>query len=214
MAGQVAVTERKTAVQTEHDSARCLLAEVGYDHPPVGDVPTLSEAVRLDASGGPDPAETVPMFDLIELLFFAYRDFVGDADRLLEDYRFGRAHHRVLHFVFRHPGLTVNALLDILKITKQSLNRVMKDLIDGHLIEVRAGTSDRRRRLLHPTPEGSKLALDLAHLQSERFRRTLATLPDGARAGAVAFLLGMIDPGQRDTVMNLSRSASRQEQAA
>ena len=209
MAGQVAVTERKTAVPTERDYARTLLAETGYDHLSGHEASTPPDTVRVDAV-----AEPVPMFDLIELLFFAYRDFVGDADRLLEDYRFGRAHHRVLHFVFRHPGLTVNALLDILKITKQSLNRVMKDLIDGHLIEVRAGTSDRRRRLLHPTPEGSKLALDLARLQSERFRRTLAALPEEARAGAVAFLLGMIDPGQRDTVMDLLRSASRREQAA
>ena len=159
-------------------------------------------------------AEPAPMFDLIELLFFAYRDFVRDADRRLEDFRFGRAHHRVLYFVFRHPGLTVNALLDILKITKQSLNRVMKDLIDQKLIEVRAGTSDRRRRLLHATPEGCELALDLAHLQSERFRRTLASLPGEARAGAVDFLLGMIDPGERETVMELVRSASRREHAA
>ena len=215
MAGQVAVTERKTAVPTERDFARTLLAEAGYDRPPGGgEAPVLADTVRGDAVGEQDVAQPAPMFDLIELLFFAYRDFVGDADRLLEDYRFGRAHHRVLHFVFRHPGLTVNALLDILKITKQSLNRVMKDLIDGHLIEVRAGTSDRRRRLLHPTREGSKLALDLAHLQSERFRRTLAALPDEARAGAVEFLLGMIDPGQRDTVLSLLRSASRREQAA
>ena len=216
MAGQVAVTDRKTAVPADRDLTRTLLAETGYDGPPAGgEAPRLPDAVRSDAPAGLVPAAgAAPMFDLIELLFFAYRDFVGDADRLLEDYRFGRAHHRVLHFVFRHPGLTVNALLDILKITKQSLNRVMKDLIDGHLIEVRAGTSDRRRRLLYPTPGGRKLALDLAHLQSERFRRTLAALPDEARAGAVDFLLGMIDPDQRDTVMNLLRSASRREQAA
>ena len=182
MAGQVAVTDRKTAVPTDRDLTRTLLAEAGYDGPPAGGEAQRPDEVRSDAAGLA-PAGAAPMFDLIELLFFAYRDFVGDADRLLEDYRFGRAHHRVLHFVFRHPGLTVNALLDILKITKQSLNRVMKDLIDGHLIEVRAGTSDRRRRLLYPTPGGRKLALDLAHLQSERFRRTLAALPDAGRGG-------------------------------
>ena len=215
MAGQVAVTERGTAVPTDRGFARTLLAEAGFDGPPAGgEAQRLPDAVRGETAASPTSAAPPPMFDLIELLFFAYRDFVGDADRLLEDYRFGRAHHRVLHFVFRHPGLTVNALLDILKITKQSLNRVMKDLIDGHLIEVRAGTSDRRRRLLHPTPEGRKLALNLAHLQSERFRRTLAALPDEARAGAVDFLLGMIDPGQRDTVMDLLKSASQREQAA
>ena len=215
MAGQMAVTARKTTVPTDQDFARTLLAEAGYDNARSGgEASRHADAVRADAAAEPAPTAPAPMFDLIELLFFAYRDFVGDADRLLEDYRFGRAHHRVLHFVFRHPGLTVNALLDILKITKQSLNRVMKDLTDGHLIEVRAGISDRRRRLLYATPDGRKLALDLAHLQSERFRRTLSVLPDEARAGAVDFLLGMIDPGQRDTVMNLLKSASRREQAA
>ena len=67
--------------------------------------------------------------ELVELLFFAYRDFVGDPDRLLEDFGFGRAHHRVLHFVARNPGLTIAELLTILKITKQSLNPVLKELI-------------------------------------------------------------------------------------
>src|SRR3954468_3826885 len=76
-----------------------------------------------------------PLFDLIELLFFAYRDFVGDADRLLESMKFGRAHHRVLHFVNRQPGLTIAELLDILKITKQSLNRVLKELLDQGYVE-------------------------------------------------------------------------------
>ncbi len=147
--------------------------------------------------------EHAPMFDLIELLFFAYRDFVGDADRLLEAYRFGRAHHRVLHFVHRHPGLTVAELLDILKITKQSLNRVMKDLLDGGFVEVRAGVRDRRRRLLSPTAEGHRLALDLARLQSERFRRTLEHLPAATRTHAVDFLLGMIDPDERARVVDL-----------
>src|SRR5579862_8559120 len=95
--------------------------------------------------------EAEPMFDLIELMFFAYRDFVGDADRILERLRFGRAHHRVLHFVNRQPGLTIAELLDILKITKQSLSRVLKDLVDTDHIEVAAGTLDRRQRLLYPT---------------------------------------------------------------
>src|ERR1700733_111902 len=79
--------------------------------------------------------EAAPMYDLIELFYFAYRDFVGDADRLLEAYGFGRAHHRVLHFVARHPGLTIAELLDILAITKQSLNRVLKELIAKDFID-------------------------------------------------------------------------------
>ena len=88
------------------------------------------------------------MYDLIELLFFAYRDFVGDPDRLLESLKFGRAHHRVLHFIHRNPGLTVAELLDILRITKQSLNRVLKELLDEHFVEQRTGVTDRRQRQL------------------------------------------------------------------
>lgn len=138
------------------------------------------------------------MYDLIELFFFAYRDFVGDADRLLESFRFGRAHHRVLHFVSRRPGMTIAELLDILKITKQSLNRVLKELLDQQFVEARPGVSDRRQRLLFPTPKGRRLALELAEVQSERFARALAALPRGAREDAIAFLLATLDPVERE----------------
>jgi DNA-binding MarR family transcriptional regulator len=154
---------------------------------------------------------TEPMFDLIELMFFAYRDFVGDADRLLESFRFGRAHHRVLHFVNRQPGLTIAELLDILKITKQSLSRVLKELVDAGDIEVRAGVLDRRQRLLFPTVAGEHLALELAHLQSERFARALRGLPSAARAGVGDFLLAMVDVSERDKVVALIR---REEEKA
>ncbi len=143
------------------------------------------------------------MFDLIELLFFAYRDFVGDPDRILENIGFGRAHHRVLHFVDRQPGLTIAELLDILRITKQSLSRVLKELLDQNYVEQRAGVSDRRQRLLYPTPEGRRLARDLARLQTERFTRALGGLQGDARASAVDFLLGMIDPDEREKVARL-----------
>ena len=97
----------------------------------------------IAAKSGAPGAAAAPMYDLIELFFFAYRDFVGDADRLLETFRFGRAHHRVLHFVSRQPGLTIASLLEILRITKQSLNRVLKELIAQNFIEARAGALDR-----------------------------------------------------------------------
>jgi DNA-binding MarR family transcriptional regulator len=155
---------------------------------------------RTDVGDTPDAD---PMFDLIELFFFAYRDFVGDADRLLEAYRFGRAHHRVLHFVNRQPGLTIAELLDILKITKQSLNRVLKELLDQNFVEARAGVADRRQRHLFATAKGRKLALDLAHLQSRRFARMLEEAPDGARQQAIRFLLAMIDPTDKDKVAGL-----------
>ncbi|WBK02009.1 MarR family transcriptional regulator [Methylocystis parvus OBBP] len=144
--------------------------------------------------------EDAEALDLVELFFFAYRDFVGDADRLLENYGFGRAHHRVLHFVHRRPGLAIAALLDILKITKQSLNRVLKQLLDGGFVEARAGAVDRRQRLLYPTPRGARLARDLAALQSERFRRVLDELPPDARDAAAEFLFSMVDPKERERV--------------
>ncbi len=162
-------------------------------------------------SGSVETPDAEPMFDLIELFFFAYRDFVGDADRLLESYRFGRAHHRVLHFVSRHPGLTIAELLDILKITKQSLNRVLKELLGQNFVEARAGVADRRQRHLYPTAKGRKLALDLAQLQSRRFARALEALPAGARQDAIRFLIAVIDPAGQDEVAALVwPQASRQ----
>ena len=151
------------------------------------------EAALSTADAGPVP----PMFDLIELLYFAYRDFVGDADRLLESLDFGRAHHRVLHFVSRQPGLTIAELLDILKITKQSLNRVLKELLQEGYVEARPGLEDRRQRLLFPAAKGRRLASDLAHLQSRRFARALEELGPHARERAMKFLFAMIDPVER-----------------
>jgi DNA-binding MarR family transcriptional regulator len=144
------------------------------------------------------PLAPEPMFDLIELFFFAYRDFVGDADRLLTRYNFGRAHHRVLYFVDRRPGLSVAELLDLLKITKQSLSRVLKDLLDQNYIEQHPGLNDRRQRLMFPTEKGEALALELAELQSRRFARALEILPGGARAQGAAFLAAMCDPAITD----------------
>src|SRR5215210_6267990 len=88
---------------------------------------------------------------LIELLFFAYRDFVSDPDEILSQFGFGRAHHRVVHFVGRDPGMTVQQLLDILRITKQSLGRVLKELIDKGYVFQKEGETDRRQRLLFLT---------------------------------------------------------------
>ena len=96
-------------------------------------------------------------WDIIELLFFAYRDFVGDADHELEAFGFGRAHHRVLHFVHRYPGLKVADLLDVLRITKQSLGRVLKQLLDEGYIVQKTGNNDRRQRLLYATAKGEAL---------------------------------------------------------
>ncbi len=156
----------------------------------------------------PPPPQDREALELVELFFFAYRDFVGDADRLLADYGFGRAHHRVLHFVHRRPDLSIAALLDILQITKQSLNRVLKQLLDAKLVEARAGARDRRQRLLRLTPEGTRLARGLAQLQSARFRRVLDEMPESARAGAACFLFAMIDPRERAAVRDHFQRAS------
>ena len=145
-----------------------------------------------------------PMYDLIELFYFAYRDFVGDADRLLEAYGFGRAHHRVVHFVSRNPGLTIAALLDILHITKQSLNRVLKELIAEGFIEARAGAVDRRHRELYATAKGEDLALQLSLAQTRRFDRVLDRVGAEGRRHAIAFLLAMVDPQERERVIELT----------
>ena len=139
----------------------------------------------------------------IELLFFAYRDFTAEPDAILEQYGFGRAHHRVVHFVGRHPHMTVGELLGILRITKQSLNRVLKELIETGFVDSRTGTTDRRQRLLFTTQKGHDLALRLAKLQAERIVRALSGMEPQVRAVTCGFLLAMIDPDDRAHVERL-----------
>jgi len=140
-------------------------------------------------------------WDIIELLFFAYRDFVGDADQELEVFGFGRAHHRVLHFVHRYPGLKVADLLDVLRITKQSLGRVLKQLLEEGYIVQKAGSNDRRQRLLFATPKGEALVAKLAGLQTERLNQALrGVTPDGLET-IRQFLRAMIDRDEPDKVL-------------
>ncbi len=151
-------------------------------------------------------ADTSPVV-LVELLFFAYRDFIGEPDRLLARYGFGRAHHRVLHFVNRNPGLTVAELLSILDITKQSLGRVLRDLVAGGLIEQRAGAEDRRQRLMYLTAAGMELAGDLLALQSARVRRAIEQVPPAHRAWVKVFLAGLLESDRLDDVARLTQTA-------
>jgi DNA-binding MarR family transcriptional regulator len=150
-----------------------------------------------------------PIWDVIELLFFAYRDFVSDPDHVLADLGFGRAHHRVLHFVNRNPGMKVADLLDILKITKQSLGRVLKQLVDEGYVEQKEGANDRRQRLLYVTAKGEALAMRLAGLQTERIVRALTGLGPDSHAAACRFLAAMIDPEEQDRVLKLVAGPSR-----
>lgn len=148
-------------------------------------------------------------WDIIELLFFAYRDFVGDPDAVLLKYAFGRAHHRVLHFVNRNPGMKVADLLDILNITKQSLGRVLKQLVDQGFIVQKEGAQDRRQRLLYATAKGEALSLKLAHLQTERINRAFGELGPGAHEAARRFLTAMIDSDNREGVLRQIARADR-----
>ena len=150
-----------------------------------------------------------PVWDIIELLFFAYRDFVGDPDEVLSRLAFGRAHHRVLHFVNRNPGMKVADLLDILNITKQSLGRVLKQLVDQGYVVQKEGAQDRRQRLLYVTAKGEALSLKLAGLQTERINRACGELGPNAHEAARRFLTAMIDLDNREGVLRLIARADR-----
>lgn len=139
----------------------------------------------------------------IELMFFAYRDFTADPDRILEEYGYGRAHHRAIHFVNRRPGLTVQGLLDILGVTKQSLNRVLRQLVDDGMIASEVGPADRRQRLLRLTPAGAALEARLSEAQRARVRRAYREAGPEAVAGFRRVLERMIEPTARDEVLGL-----------
>ena len=133
----------------------------------------------------------------IELLFFAYRDFTAKADETLAQYGFGRAHHRVIYFVGRNPGMTVSELLDILKITKQSLSRVLGQLVRQGFIVQRPGTIDRRQRLLSLTELGADLERMLTEEQRALVARTYRAAGADAVDGFRKVMLGMINEGDR-----------------
>src|SRR4030095_14548821 len=142
-----------------------------------------------------------PVWYIIELLFFAYRDFVTEPDDVLAKFGFGRAHHRVLHFVNRNPGMKVAELLDILKITKQSPGAVLKQRVDQGYVVQKEGASDRRQRLLYVTAKGETLAMKLAGLQTARIARALSELGPDAHEAACRFLTAMINADRRDDAL-------------
>ena len=135
---------------------------------------------------------------LVELLFFAYRDFVADPDHVLEGLGFGRAHHRVLHFVGRDPGMTVASLLEILQITKQSLARVLKELIDQGYVFQKEGEQDRRQRLLHLTAAGETLRQKLIAPQIARFKRAQQEIQGNSKLDLQGLLFHLINPENQD----------------
>lgn len=145
--------------------------------------------------------------DVMGLFFFAYRDFVRDADALLETQGFGRAHHRVIYFVNLRPGMTVADLLDILRITKQSLARVLRQLVDNGYIAQRHGETDRRQRLLYPTEKGRDFFEVLSATQTRRIEAAFAALPEDARGAVKAFFTEMTETGDRHILKTLRLDA-------
>jgi DNA-binding MarR family transcriptional regulator len=133
----------------------------------------------------------------IELLFFGYRDFTAEPDAILARYGFGRAHHRVIHFVGRHPQMTVSELLAILRITKQSLSRVLGQLVRQEFILQQRGSHDRRQRLLELTPKGRDLERQLSEPQRARVANAYRQAGFGAVEGFREVMLGII-AGEED----------------
>lgn len=128
----------------------------------------------------------------IEMLFYAYRDFTAEPDAILTDYGFGRAHHRVIYFVGRYPDCTVSALLDILQITKQSLSRVLGQLVREGFIVQNQGVRDRRQRLLQLTGKGRSLEEMLTATQRARFARAFRDAGADAADGFRKVILGLM----------------------
>jgi DNA-binding MarR family transcriptional regulator len=128
----------------------------------------------------------------IELLFYAYRDFTAEPDAMLARYGFGRAHHRVIYFVGRHPRMSVSELLGILRITKQSLSRVLGQLVRQGFIQQRTGKADRRQRLLELTTKGIELERQLSENQRQRIARAYREAGPAAVEGFRAVMLGII----------------------
>ncbi len=139
----------------------------------------------------------------IEAMFFAYRAFTADPDRILEGMDYGRAHHRAIHFIHRAPGLTVTNLLTILGVTKQSLNRVLRSLIDDGLVEARVGRSDKRERNLHLTAKGAELERALSDAQRARMRAAYRAAGPVAVQGFRTVLEAMMDPEMRRQYQSL-----------
>lgn len=133
----------------------------------------------------------------IEAMFFAYRAFTADPDRILENHDYGRAHHRAVHFINRQPGLTVTTLLSVLGVTKQSLNRVLRALVEDGLVEARVGRKDKRERHLFLTEQGAALERELSEAQRTRMRAAYRAAGPSAVAGFRQVLEAMMDPDLR-----------------
>lgn len=144
----------------------------------------------------------------IEAMFFAYRGFTADPDRILSEMSYGRAHHRAIHFINRAPGTTVNNLLNILGVTKQSLNRVLRTLVADGLVEARVGKMDKRERHLFLTEKGAALERTLSDAQRARMRRAFRDAGPEAVTGFRTVLEAMMEPEMRQSYAKLKESGA------
>lgn len=144
----------------------------------------------------------------IEAMFFAYRGFTADPDRILEGMDYGRAHHRAIHFIHRSPGTTVSNLLAILGVTKQSLNRVLRTLVEEGLVEARVGRDDKRERHLHLTTKGMALERVLSEAQRGRMRAAYRAAGPEAVQGFRTVLEAMMDPEMRKQYQRLKEGGT------
>lgn len=144
----------------------------------------------------------------IEAMFFAYRGFTADPDRILAKMDYGRAHHRAIHFIHRNPGTTVNNLLSILGVTKQSLNRVLRTLIEDGLVESRIGRRDKRERHLFLTEKGAELERGLSDAQRARMRAAYRAAGPVAVQGFRQVLEAMMDPELRRQFQTLKEGSA------
>ena len=167
---------------------------------------TASNAPLTLVTTGEDPTEQ-QLREGAELMFFGYRSFTQDPDIILEEQGYGRAHHRALHFVGRQPGVSVAGLLDILGVTKQSLARVLKPLVDDGLVEQRIGENDRRQRLLFLTKEGVAFEERLSAPQRDRLIRAFREAGPEAVDGFRAVLQLMMDAEQRKQAQDIIAGA-------
>ena len=133
---------------------------------------------------------------LMELLFFSYRDFTAGPDQILEKIQFGRAHHRIIYFVGKHNEITIKELLKILKITKQSLSRVLNELVKRKFINMTVG-SDKRTKNLTLTKIGIELEKKLSNIQITKIRNILQKANENDINGFKKILFAMIDSEEK-----------------
>ncbi len=139
----------------------------------------------------------------VELLYFGYSHLTRSADLILDQHGLGRAHHRALYFIARQPDLTVSDLLALLAITKQSLGRVVTDLLANGLIETKQGTTDRRQKLLRLTTKGESLEFELFEALREKLSLAYGQAGQAAVTGFWQVLEGLIPESELARVIAL-----------